>query len=171
MRLNNSIKNAFIKAVLDDTGFVDYATQFNDRLKKYFYDIAPDEVKKVYDNPKTQKYIGHNSVSVSYGNDYLGWFSSVLVPHDYNLTDLDILAELAFIKKQEREQNDKRRALEIKLQGVIDSFTTVKLAREAMPEFAKYLPEIDGNRCKTLPAIAGLVADLQNVGWKPAKTA
>ena len=84
---------------------------------------------------------------------------------------MDLLAELAFIKTQEKDQNDKRRELEAKLHGVIDSFTTVKLAREALPEFAKYLPEVDGNRCKTLPAIAGLVADLQNVGWKPAKTA
>jgi hypothetical protein len=75
------------------------------------------------------------------------------------------------LKKQENEQQKKRWDLETKLRGVIDSFTTVKTAREALPEFAKYLPEIDGSRCKTLPAIAGLVADLQNIGWKTPKTA
>lgn len=171
MRLNNSIKNAFVKAVLDDTGFIDFNTQFNDRLKNHFYKIAPPEVKAIYDNPKTRPYIGQNSVSLHYGTQYLGWFCSLLVPVDGQVTDMDLLAELAFIKTQEKDQNDKRRELEAKLHGVIDSFTTVKLAREALPEFAKYLPEVDGSRCKTLPAIAGLVADLQNVGWKPAKTA
>lgn len=171
MRLNNSIKQAFVKSVLDDSALVDYTTQINDRVKKYFYDIAPADVKKVYDNPKTQKYIANNSVSMNYGSEYLGWFNSPLIPVDCIVTDMDLLAELAYLKKQENEQQKKRWELETKLRGVIDSFTTVKTAREALPEFAKYLPEVDGSRCKTLPAIAGLVADLQNIGWKPAKTA
>lgn len=171
MRLNNSIKQAFVKSVLDDSALVDYTTQINDRVKKYFYDIAPVDVKKVYDNPKTQKYIANNSVSMNYGSEYLGWFNSPLIPVDCVVTDMDLLAELAYLKKQENEQQRKRWDLETKLRGVIDSFTTVKTAREALPEFAKYLPEVDGSRCKTLPAIAGLVADLQNIGWKPAKTA
>jgi len=171
MRLNNSIKQAFVKSVLDDSALVDYTTQINDRVKKYFYDIAPAEVKKVYDNPKTQRYIANNSVSMNYGSEYLGWFNSPLIPVDCVVTDMDLLAELAYLKKQENEQQRKRWDLETKLRGVIDSFTTVKTAREALPEFAKYLPEVDGSRCKTLPAIAGLVADLQNIGWKPAKTA
>jgi hypothetical protein len=171
MRLNNSIKQAFVKSVLDDSALVDYTTQITDRVKKYFYDIAPADVKKVYDNPKTQKYISSNSVSMNYGSEYLGWFSAPLIPIDCVVTDMDLLAELAYLKKQENEQQKKRWELETKLRGVIDSFTTVKTAREALPEFAKYLPEVDGSRCKTLPAIAGLVADLQNIGWKPAKTA
>ena len=54
MRLNNSIKQAFVRSVLDDTKLVDYNTQIHDKVKKYFYDIAPADVKKVYDNPKTQ---------------------------------------------------------------------------------------------------------------------
>ena len=171
MRLNNSIKQAFVKSVLDDSALVDYTTQINDRVKKYFYDIAPADVKKVYDNPKTQKYISSNSVSMNYGSEYLGWFNSPLIPVDCVVTDMDLLAELAYLKKQENEQQRKRWDLETKLRGVIDSFTTVKTAREALPEFAKYLPEVDGSRCKTLPAIVGLVSDLQSIGWKPAKTA
>jgi len=171
MRLNNSIKQAFVKSVLDDSSLVDYNTQISDRVKQYFYQIAPDEVKKVYDNPKTQKYVGQNCVSLHYGSEYLGWFSSPLIPMDCVVTDMDFLAEINYLKKQENEQQKKRWDLETKLRGVIDSFTTVKTAREALPEFAKYLPEIDGSRCKTLPAIAGLVADLQNIGWKTPKTA
>ena len=172
MRLNNSIKQAFVRAVLDDSALVDYTTLITDKVKKYFYEIAPPDVKKVYDNPKTQKYIGQNSVSLNYGgNEYLGWFSSPLIPLDCSITDMDFLAEIAYLKKQEREQQTKRYELESKLRGVIDSFTTVKTARESLPEFSKYLPEIDGNRCKTLPAIAGLVADLQSIGWKTHKTA
>jgi len=171
MRLNNSIKQAFVNSVLADSALVDYTTQITDRVKKYFYDIAPADVKKVYDNPKTQKYIANNSVSMNYGSEYLGWFNSPLIPVDCVVTDMDLLAELAYLKKQENEQQRKRWDLETKLRGVIDSFTTVKTAREALPEFAKYLPEVDGSRCKTLPAIVGLVSDLQSIGWKPAKTA
>jgi len=166
MRLNNSIKQAFVNSVLNDTGFEDYTTKIQDRIKKYFYEIAPPDVKKVYDNPKTQKYIASNSVSMTYGSEYLGWFNTPLIPVDCVVTDMDFLAEIAYLKKQEIEQQQKRWDLQNKLRGVIDSFTTVKTARESLPEFCKYLPEVDGNRCKTLPAIAGLVADLKNIGWK-----
>jgi Nucleotide modification associated domain 5 len=172
MRLNNSIKQAFVRSVLDDTKLVDYTTQIHDRIKKFFYDIAPDAVKKLYDDPKTQGYFQTTSINLTYGNDYLGWYHVPLVPSpDYKVIDMDFLAEVNYLKNLENEQQKKRWDLETKLRGVIDSFTTVKLAREALPEFAKYLPEIDGNRCKTLPAIAGLVADLQNIGWKTPKTA
>jgi hypothetical protein len=172
MRLNNSIKNAFVRAVLDDAKLVDYTTQIHDKVKKYFYDIAPDAVKKLYDNPKTQGYFQTTSINLNYGNEYLGWYHVPLVPSpDYKMIDMDFLAEIHYLKNQENEQQKKRWDLEKKLDGVINSFTTVKSAREALPEFAKYLPEVDGSRCKTLPAIAGLVADLQKVGWKAPKTA
>lgn len=172
MRLNNSIKQAFVRSVLDDTKLVDYSTQLCDRVKKYFYDIAPDAVKKLYDDPKTKGYFHTNGINLTYGNDFLGWFYVPLIPSsDYQITDMNFLAEIHYLKEQEKKQDKERRELERKLDGVINSFTTVKLAREALPEFAKYLPEIDGNRCKTLPAIAGLVADLQNIGWKAPKTA
>lgn len=172
MRLNNSIKQAFVRSVLDDTKLVDYNTQICDRVKKYFYDIAPDAVKKLYDNPKTKGYFHNTSINLSYGTDYMGWYNVPLVPSpDYKVIDMDFLAEISYLKKLEQEQQQKRWDLERKLEGVINSFTTVKLAREALPEFAKYLPEVDGSRCKTLPAIAGLVADLQNIGWETPKTA
>ena len=172
MRLNNSIKNAFVRAVLDDAKLVDYNTQINDRIRKYFYDLAPDAIKKLYDNPKTKGYFQITNVNLNYGGEYLGWYNSPLVPSpDYKVVDMDFLAEIYYLKNQENEQQKKRWDLEKKLDGVINSFTTVKSAREALPEFAKYLPEIDGSRCKTLPAIAGLVADLQKVGWKAPKTA
>ena len=172
MRLNNSIKQAFVRAVLDDTKFEDYTTQIHDRFNKYFYDIAPDAVKKLYDNKKTREYFRNASISLHYGNKYIGWYSSPLIPSDdYVLTDMDFLAELDYLKTKQNEQDQAKRELESKLNKVIDSFTTVKSAREALPEFAKYLPEIDGSRCKTLPAIAGLVEDLQKVGWKAPKTA
>lgn len=172
MRLNNSIKQAFVRAVLDDSALVDYTTLIADKVKKYFYEIAPPDVKKVYDNPKTQKYfVSNSSVNLTYGSEYIGWYHCPLIPADFVVTDMDFLAEIAYLKKQETEQQTKRWQLESKLRGVIDSFTTVKTARESLPEFSKYLPEIDGNRCKTLPAIAGLVADLQSIGWKTHKTA
>ena len=172
MRLNNSIKQAFVKAVVADTASVDYNTKIHDRVKKYLYDIAPDPIKKLYDDPKTQGYFQHTSVNLSYGTHYLGWFGVPLVPSpDYKVVDLDFLAEIHYYQEEEHKQRDITWKLEEKLRGVIDSFTTVKSAREALPEFAKYLPEVDGSRCKTLPAIAGLVEDLQKVGWKMPKTA
>lgn len=172
MRLNNSIKQAFVRAVLDDTKLVDYNTQICDKVKKFFYDLAPDSVKKLYDNPKTQGYFHTTGINLNYGNDFLGWFYVPLVPSsDYQIIDMDFLAEIHYLKEQQKKQDGERRELERKLDGVINSFTTVKLAREALPEFAKYLPEVDGSRCKTLPAIAGLVEDLKKIGWNIPKMA
>ena len=135
MRLNNSIKQAFVKAVVADTVSVDYSTKIHDRIKKYFYDISPDAIKKMYDDPKTQGYFQTTSINLTYGNDYLGWYHVPLVPSpDYKVIDMDFLAEVNYLKNLENEQQKKRWDLETKLCGVIDSFTTVKLAREALPE-------------------------------------
>jgi hypothetical protein len=56
-------------------------------------------------------------------------------------------------------------SLETKLYATIRAFNTVKQARDAMPEFAKYLPEDADPKCKTLPAITDLVTDLMKAGW------
>jgi uncharacterized protein (DUF2267 family) len=53
-----------------------------------------------------------------------------------------------------------------RLQATIKGCSTLKQAKERLPEFEKYLPAESGTTGVTsLPAISNLVADLSKIGW------
>lgn len=84
-----------------------------------------------------------------------------------NETTRETLAEYA---KQLRSQIDKCNDLNSKLTAAIGACTTLKRAKEALPEFEKYLPEDrETTGVGNLPAIANLVTDLMHLGWPKNK--
>lgn len=177
MRLNNSQRDAFVRAVMQDVPTVDYKEQLRTAIQDYLYNIAPAEVKVLYDNEKLRKYLTLGSVSV-YRED-VGFTDMYLVPYgvdgnrwgrpDFRI-DLSKAEEnpaLGVIKSLVISKTEQRIAhanLENKLRQTIYSVTTLKQALELMPEFAKYLPE-EVVATKQLPAVANLVADLNKAGW------
>lgn len=64
-------------------------------------------------------------------------------------------------------QNKSHSQLRQQLCNAISLCNTLKQAEEALPEFKKYLPEDrDGDKkCRQMPVIDNLVADLMNAGW------
>ena len=55
--------------------------------------------------------------------------------------------------------------LETKLMAAANSCTTRKALVELLPEFEKYLPADQAAACKTLPAVANIMADFVKAGW------
>ena len=66
------------------------------------------------------------------------------------------------------EEKNKHADLRQKVTAVIAACSTLKQAKEALPEFEKYLPAEPGNVDRSLPVVGNLVADLAKAGW-PAK--
>lgn len=170
-RLNTSIRSAFVNAVLQDTPRVDYAEQRRKVIQDHLFDIAPPALLRVYKDHDLRRFLrlDHVSYATAAGNN-MSWGLGKywLVPEDnytYKITNAAIVKQLHAIDAQESAQVDQRLELERKLRATILAFNTVKQARDALPEFGKYLPDEDDPKCKTLPAITDLVTDLVKAGW------
>ena len=175
MKLNESIRSAFVTSVLQDTPEVDYITQRQKLIQDHLIAAAPAAVVRIYNDRETRRYLSLRHVA--YDNRHysrLGQFW--LVPDvdggysTYRLTDKDLVAKLQEIDMAAKAQAEQRDALAKKLRTTIYAFNTVKQARDALPEFVKYLPDPEEPKCKTLPAVNDLVADLMKAGW-PKKEA
>lgn len=171
MRLNESIRSAFVNAVLNDTPKVDYAEQRRKIIQDHLFAIAPAAILRVYKDQDLRRFLRLDHVSyetAAKGRMSWGLGKYWLVPdsdHTYRVEDKETLKQLHAIDALEIAQVDQRTELEKKLRATILAFNTVKQARDALPEFVKYLPDEADPKCKTLPAITDLVTDLVKAGW------
>jgi hypothetical protein len=81
---------------------------------------------------------------------------------------LEKMNALAVAKATQASDRD---TLSAKLQAAANSVATRKALVELLPEFEKYLPADEGAACKTLPAVANLLADFSKAGWPKSATA
>ena len=79
----------------------------------------------------------------------------------------ELMVRISELANKLKAQNATHQSLRDQLRGAISLCNTLKQAEEALPEFKKYLPEDrDGDKkCRQMPVIANLVADLMNAGW------
>jgi Nucleotide modification associated domain 5 len=169
MKLTKYDRQAFVKAVLADIPQIDYREQARkliyedsiDQLPKVLQDAARDEKAKSYIHT-TSHYLSafYNSFTV-FGQRY----------HDYKPSD-KIKTKLGELIAAHEAQKEKLDAVEAKLTASIEACTTLKSAKERLPEFEKYLPaDRTPEKGVYLPAVANLVADLATLGWPKDKVA
>lgn len=60
---------------------------------------------------------------------------------------------------------DSRNDLRLKLEGCAAACTTLKLLKDMLPEFVKYMPADEPAACKTLPVVQNVVSDFVKAGW------
>jgi hypothetical protein len=170
MRLTKSDKEAFVRAVMADVPMIDYDDQAGRLLQEAAVKDMPATVFTVYVDTRTRHYLHTERVwtpgclqtaHIYHGR---GW-----KPSEELKAKLDELSEL------KRQQAQAQLEIQSKIQGVINSCTTLKRAQELLPEFAKYLPAERETQAQHAPAITGLVVDLTKLGWpkgtKPAAVA
>lgn len=168
MRLTKADKEAFVRAVMDDVPKVDYDEQAKKLVMEELVERMPAEVKAVYKTAPewlTSNYIClRGNLQSFYGPARKCTDTKELAPR---LSEK--LSELSAAKK---EQTGTRSEIRSKVQATIDSCTTLKQAKERLPEFEKYLPaERGGFSTANLPAVTNLVADLMNLGWPKTQEA
>lgn len=169
MRLTKYIREAFVRAAMDDVPYVDYEAQAKAVAEKAILEIMPASVKKLLKDKDAEPWINQGWVCMprSYSN-----FSGYMLRGDSEL--LARMCPKAWAKINElhdlsEKQTETRRQLRMKLDSCAESVTTRKALAELLPEFEKYLPADEKAAIKTLPAVANVVADFAAAGWPKNK--
>lgn len=162
MKLTNTMREAFVRAAMDDVPSIDYDTLIRKAALQAALKALPATVRKVYDDEKTRTYL--ENTFLRFGG------VSVYVPGrtntDISDEDKKSLNELATAKSvQETGRNELRG----KLASAATAVTTRKALAELLPEFEKYLPADLGAANRMLPAVANIVADFTKAGWPKGK--
>jgi Nucleotide modification associated domain 5 len=155
MRLTNTLREAFVRAAMDDVPYIDYDEQIRSLVNTKVADmysfhglskIAPDRLKNSY------FYLNGQSFSVNglYGEETKA---------------IKELADIAALIALATEQDNKRTTLQINIKGAINACNTRKQAVAALPEFEKYLPADEGASLRSLPVIANVFSDFVKAGW------
>ena len=164
MRLTNVMRDAFVRAVMNDVPSVDYSTQFQDAATKITVAALPSSVRKVWDDKATREYVktvnpfryivGPNAHVPGFDEEALKKILSV----EYEKT-----------KRLQESQDEHRRELRQRVKAAAYSVRTRKALVDILPEFEKYLPADQAAANRQLPTVANLVADLSKAGWPKDK--
>lgn len=156
MRLTNYMRDAFISAAMHDVPQEDFRDQMQTLLTKAAISCLPPKVRAFYDDPATRDFVCQSQLP--YGFEY------IYVPGLGTLPE-GTKEKYAKLKEKQKEQNARLHELRGQLRGVAYSARTRKALVALLPEFEKYLPAGDSATCKTLPAVANVMADFVKAGW------
>jgi hypothetical protein len=165
MRLTKYDKQAFVSSVMQDVPRIDYDEQAQAFITASVVASLPPKVREVYDDPKLRDYLDASWVSTpGYLNSFCCHGGANFEPTPEFSRKLEEFSEL------KRDQTQARGKLEAKLQAAINSCSTLRQARERLPEFLAYLPK-EEEPLKNLPAVANLVVSLIDAGWQQKEAA
>lgn len=163
MRLNNSIRQAFVSSVMNDVPSIDYEEKARSLINKKAAAILAKAGLDKVDSTRLR----HTTVyAYKNGRRYYNLVSAAV----FGLSTDEVksiessadLIELAVLNEtQEKTNSELRRTI----QGAINACTTRKQAVEALPEFEKYLPEDEAKAMRSVPVIANVVSDFVKSGW------
>ena len=178
MKLSKAHKAEFVCAVLADVPTKNYPTQAEDLARKLcqakYKELGLDKVDpsrlsyaSIYvrvwaseimlaDRPKDGCYYPANTFAQIAGRGL----------NEHEIAEITDCPEMMVIRQGYADEYNMLNNLHKQLTAVIASCSTLKQAKEALPEFIKYLPEEPGSAIdRTLPVVGNLVADLSKAGW------
>lgn len=186
-KLNTSIREAFIRSVMDDVPHVDYVALIKNLIEEALPSCVPAEIKAVLANPDLRVYLRRKEVYTrelcGYGTIPITALPSSWVTDDTYYPNLRVSAlpdDAPFRLRSQvqewgrlcKQQSETRDSLRTRLKQVAYGCTTLKQLKEALPEFndPKYLPpEFAPTARAALPALANLSADFIRAGWPKDK--
>jgi hypothetical protein len=169
VKLTNTIRDAFIRSVMDDTPSIDYAEQIRDAAMKAAVSKMPPKVASLWKDKELRQWVR----LVGFSFDVVGGVSLPAPVGDF--TDekraykATIEAEISTLLAKAEGQRKERLELKNKIKGAAYGYTTRKALADAMPEFAKYLPADEAAANRSLPVVANVVADFVKAGWPKGK--
>ena len=164
MKLTKIDREAFVRAVMQDVPKVDYMEQARKLVLDDSIEQLPPQLRQFALDNKTSGFLRTDNFYT-----YQGFQQSFTVfagrGGSFSLTKKSQAAYDKLVD-QYKAQKAQREALKERSQAVITGCTTLKTAKERLPEFEKYLPQDrEGSKTPNLPAIANIVADLTKLGW------
>ena len=186
MKLTKKHREDFVDAVMADVPKESYSTQIEDVIRKLWRAILKREKLENVDANRLNKesvhvrYYIHDTTKEAVAKipegerkwDYT--YNSICALRLHGLTEEDAekllnSAEVVELVNKAVEQHNQRATLRQKITAVIASCSTLKQAKEALPEFEKYLPAEPGKMDRSLPVVGNLVAELTKAGWPKKK--
>lgn len=168
MRLTNTMKEAFVRAAMQDVPKVDY----DDKIRS----LVNKQIKQLHKSLGIDK-VEINRLASNYDYARPSKGGSETRFHAGGLTNPEAAAiakhpDVVALVDAMLAQNEMLSTLKQKLTGAINACNTRKQAAEALPEFEKYLPEDEQKALRSLPALANVAADFVKAGWpKPQSKA
>ena len=163
MKLTSYHRNAFVRAVIDDIPKIDYSEEIRTAVQNYALSKLPVEIKAIWRNNQLRGFLKTRT----------GYFGGVHVEFpcwsDNSRSDGNEIENSKTVSALIAKATAQRVAIDEvqrKVSSAIHSVTTLKNAKELLPEFAKYLPLESDPPSKFAPAvIANLSAELVALGW------
>ena len=186
MKLSKTHRAIFVDAVMADVPKEDYTTQIEDIVRKLWRNILKREGLENIDAGRLNK----ETVRVNYFTHGVSNEAVAKIPKDekswsytrqyvctlflHGLTEEDVKEittcnEITELLNKAAIQHNYRAALRSRISAVIDACSTLKQAKEALPEFEKYLPAEPKEVDRSLPVVGNLVAELTKAGWPDKK--
>lgn len=161
MKLTNYIRDAFVKAAMADVPKANYNKEAEDLARHQLSDLLKAAFPGVKIDSKNSSWFLSGSIEMP------GNLQTIhgLRPDYSCLRATPVWAELAKLSVLHTKQESARTTLSSQLRGAAYACNTTKQLRELLPEFDKYLPAEEEKTCRTLPAIANIVADFTKAGW------
>jgi hypothetical protein len=150
------MRDAFINAVLLDVPKIDYASKIaktilDDAIKQF-----PPSVAKAY--KEFPEYFENKGI-------YQEGYGRIYGPFGNKKLTEEGAAEVTRLNALNTEQYKLHANLSDKLHSVAYAASTRKALVEVLPEFVKYMPEVEAPLSRQVPVLANLVADFVQAGW------
>jgi uncharacterized coiled-coil protein SlyX len=172
MRLTNTIRQAFVKAAMQDVPKIDYAEQIRETLQKAAKAALPPKVRAVWEDNHLRSFVTDCTEHYGFGTRPYRVSISVSLPsaHSYTLSGYtlpkEVIEKVNELGNAWAVQEKTLSELSDKLIGAAASVSTREALVKLLPEFEKYLPVDESSAQKTnLPAVANIVSDFVKAGW------
>lgn len=164
-KLTNSMRAAYVRQVMADVPKIkDYDSEIKKVVEAAYVELLPKKVRAVYED----KDLRGNLTTWYYYPPCNQGSICLMGMRDYEGAKKVLDAAALAICQEAFAARKVRVALQEKIRAVAYSVTTHARLKEALPEFAKYLPEDEAAVCRTLPATANVMEEFRAAGW-PAK--
>ena len=168
MKLTNTIRDAFVRSVMNDVPQTDYTEAIRKAAVAAAEEALPPLLRKAWADKSCRDFVitnyrsfGRVGVRVpGLRNDESGK-EVTFAPKHWKAID-------ALVAKHDAQQLA-RNELEKKLRGAAYSVSTRKALAEMLPEFAHYLPADEAAANRSLPVVANVVSEFVKAGWPKGK--
>lgn len=159
MKLTNTLRDAFVRAAMDDVPSVDYDEKIRSLITKDAIKQLPPKIRALYNDTDTRHYVN------THNRSHFGLYINFPCGSDGYKPSDETKAEAEKLQSSGNVQSERDRTLRNILHAVAYSVRTRKALVDALPEFEKYLPDDEAAACRTLPAIANVVSEFVKAGW------
>lgn len=169
MKLTKNLRNAFVRAAMNDVPQIDYDEQYRALGMNAAIAAMPADVLALY--KKRPEYFALNQHKLGDDTNYR-FYEHVYVPMPEEQSfPAHVNEEMVRILTLQSAQAEARTLLRQKIEAAAASVTTRKALAELLPEFEKYLPADDRTATLNLPAVANIMADFIKAGWPKGQVA